>query len=174
MTEKSTGGDPFEPRQKNSRPQNPPAGYTSLTPYLVVDGAERAIDFYATAFGASLISRNDGPDGRVAHAELQFPSGRLQLSDPLPEMNLVPPDGSNTVNHSYVFYCDDVDAVWRACCRGGRDALRGAAGLRHRRPVRIAARPVRTPLGDPDQGGGRVGGGGAAPDRGLDGREPGG
>ncbi len=119
MTEKSKGGDPLEPPQKNSRPQNPPPGYTSVTPYLVVDGAERAIDFYSAHFGATLVSRNDGPDGRVAHAELQFPSGRLQLSDPLPELNLIPPDGSNTVNHSYVLYCSDVDAVWRAAVEAG-------------------------------------------------------
>jgi PhnB protein len=102
-----------------ARPTNPPPGYTSLTPYLVVDGAARAIDFYTAAFGATLVSRSDGPDGTVAHAELQFPTGRLQLSDPLPDMNLVPPDGSNTVNHSYVLYCDDVDGVWRAAVDGG-------------------------------------------------------
>ena len=49
-------------------PTTPPAGYTSLTPYLVVDGAARAIDFYTATFGAKLVSRNDGPDGTVAHA----------------------------------------------------------------------------------------------------------
>ena len=101
------------------RPTNPPAGYTSLTPYLVVDGAARAIEFYTATFGATLVSRNDGAHGTVAHAELQFPSGRLQLSDPLPDLNLVPPDGSNTVNHSYVLYCDDVDRVWRAAVDAG-------------------------------------------------------
>lgn len=103
----------------SAHPQNPPAGYTSLTPYLVVDGAARAIEFYTATFGATLVSKNDGPNGTVVHAELQFPSGRLQLSDPLPEMNLVPPDGSNTVNHSYVLYCDDVDAVWQAAVAAG-------------------------------------------------------
>jgi PhnB protein len=101
------------------RPANPPAGYTSLTPYLVVDGAARAIDFYTGTFGATLVSRNDGPDGTVAHAELQFPTGRLQLSDPLPDLNLIPPDGTNSVNHSYVLYCDDVDHVWRAAVAAG-------------------------------------------------------
>jgi PhnB protein len=101
------------------RPSNPPSGYTSLTPYLVVDGAARAIDFYTATFGATLVSRNDGPDGTVAHAELQFPTGRLQLSDPLPDMNLIPPDRTNAVNHSYVLYCDDVDRVWQAAVDAG-------------------------------------------------------
>ena len=100
-------------------PQNPPSGYTSLTPYLVVDGAARAIEFYTTVFGATLVTRNDAPDGTVAHAELQFPSGRLQLSDPHAEMNLVAPDGTATVNHSYVLYCDDVDSVWQAAVAAG-------------------------------------------------------
>jgi PhnB protein len=102
-----------------SKPQNPPPGYTSLTPYLVVDGAGRAIDFYTSVFGATLVARTDTPDGTVAHAELQFDSGRLQLSDPHPGMGLVAPDGSNTVNHSYALYCDDVDTVWQAALDAG-------------------------------------------------------
>jgi len=101
------------------RPTNPPPGYTSLTPYLVVDGAARAFDFYTAAFGATLVSRNDAPDGTVAHAELQFTSGRLQLSDPLPDMYLVPPDGTNTANHSSLLYCDDVYRVWRSAGDAG-------------------------------------------------------
>lgn len=79
-----------------------PPGYTALTPYLVVDGAARALDFYASVFGATVVSRNDGPDGTVAHAELDFGTGRLQLSDPAPSMGLIAPDGTNQVNHSYV------------------------------------------------------------------------
>ena len=59
-----------------------PQGYTSLTPFLVIDGAAGAIDFYTSVFGALLIEKMDGSDGSVAHAELDFGSGRLQLSDP--------------------------------------------------------------------------------------------
>lgn len=103
----------------SARPHNPPAGYTSLTPYLVVDGAARAIEFYTATLGATVVSKNDGPNGTIAHAELQFPSGRLQLSDPAPDLHLVPPDGSTSVNHSYVLYCDDVDSVWQAAVAAG-------------------------------------------------------
>ncbi|MGI9209588.1 MAG: VOC family protein, partial [Rhodococcus sp. (in: high G+C Gram-positive bacteria)] len=42
-----------------------PEGYTDLTPYLVVDGAAHAIDFYRAGFGANVIERMDGPDGTV-------------------------------------------------------------------------------------------------------------
>lgn len=96
-----------------------PAGYTSLTPFLVVDGAARAIEFYTTTFGARQVSRNDGPDGTVAHAELDFGTGRLQLADPAPAMGLIAPDGTNQVNHSYVLYCHDVDTVWHAAVAAG-------------------------------------------------------
>lgn len=96
-----------------------PAGYTALTPYLCVDGAARAIDFYTSVFGAGVVSRNDGPDGTVAHAELDFGHGRLQLSDPAPDHHLVPPDGSDAVNHSYVHYCPDVDTTYAAAVAAG-------------------------------------------------------
>ena len=59
-----------------------PEGYTSLTPFLCIDGASAAIDFYVSVFGAKLVDRMDGPDGTVAHAELDFGNGRLQLGDP--------------------------------------------------------------------------------------------
>ncbi len=96
-----------------------PEGYTAITPYLCVDGGARAIDFYTDVFGAKVIGRNDGPGGTVAHAELDFGAGRIQLSDPNPDHNLVPPDGSDRVNHSYVHYCPDVDATYAAAVSAG-------------------------------------------------------
>lgn len=107
------------PVDRHAAPQNPPAGYTTITPFLVVDGAARAIEFYSSVFGARLVSRNDAPDGTVAHAELEFDHGRLQLADPAPAYKLVAPDGTDTVNHSYALYCDDVDAVWQAAVAAG-------------------------------------------------------
>lgn len=98
-----------------------PEGYTALTPFLVVDGGARAIDFYCDAFGATVVDRMDASDGGVRHAELDFGSGRMQLSDPHPEIGLRAPDGSNDVDHSYVLYCDDIDAVFaRATALGSR------------------------------------------------------
>ncbi len=96
-----------------------PTGYTSLTPYYCVDGAAAAIDFYTGVFGATLVSRNDLPDGTVAHAELQLPSGRMQLSDPAPDHHLVAPSGAEDVSHSTVLYVDDVDEVYAAAVAAG-------------------------------------------------------
>jgi uncharacterized glyoxalase superfamily protein PhnB len=96
-----------------------PAGYTSLTPYVVCDGAAAAIDFHTAVFGATVVSRNDLPDGRVAHAELQFAQGRLQLSDPMPDLHLVAPSGGDEVSGSTVLYVEDVDTVYAAAVAAG-------------------------------------------------------
>jgi PhnB protein len=88
-----------------------PPGYTSLTPFLVVDGARAAIDFYTDVFGATVVDVMDGPDGTVAHAELDFGHGRLQLSDPNPKFDLVTAPTGSAVSYSTCLYCDDVDAV---------------------------------------------------------------
>ena len=88
-----------------------PPGYTSRTPFLVVDGARAAIDFYTTVFGATVVDVMDGPDGTVAHAELDFGNGRLQLGDPNPKFDLVTAPPGTAVSHSTCLYCADVDAV---------------------------------------------------------------
>jgi PhnB protein len=88
-----------------------PPGYTSLTPFLVVDGAGAAIGFYTAVFGATVVDVMDGPDGTVAHAELDFGHGRLQLSDPNPKFDLVTAPAGSAVSYSTCLYCADVDAV---------------------------------------------------------------
>ena len=87
-----------------------PNGYSTITPFLCVADGSAAIDFYCTVFGASVVSRMDLPDGRVAHAELQLEQGRLQLADALEEYGLVAPtDGP--VTHSFALYVPDCDAT---------------------------------------------------------------
>jgi len=88
-----------------------PEGYTSLTPFLVIDGAAAAIDFYTSVFGAQLIEKMDLPGNVIAHAELDFGNGRLQLSDPNPQFGLAAPEVSGTSTHSIVLYCEGVDEV---------------------------------------------------------------
>jgi uncharacterized glyoxalase superfamily protein PhnB len=88
-----------------------PEGYSSLTPFLCIDGAAEAIDFYVEVFGAKLVERMDGPNGIVAHAELDFASGRLQLSDPQEAYALAAPERGTFATHSVGLYCPDVDDV---------------------------------------------------------------
>lgn len=59
-----------------------PEGYHSITPYLVVDDASGAIEFYKRAFGAKENLRMPTPDGKVAHAELAIGDSLIMLSDP--------------------------------------------------------------------------------------------
>lgn len=97
-----------------------PAGYTSLTPFLCVVGAAAAIDFYTSVFGATLVEKMDGPDGSVAHAEIDFGNGRLQLGDPNDAYGIVgPASGSEVVTYSVALYCPDVDDVVARAQRAG-------------------------------------------------------
>jgi PhnB protein len=99
-----------------------PDGYSTLTPFLVCSPAAEAIDFFAAVFGATVVSRMDGPGGSVMHAELDFGLGRLQLSDPTDEYGLAAPgpDGDR-VSGSTCIYVADVDAVFAAAvARGAR------------------------------------------------------
>lgn len=97
-------------------------GYHSITCFLAVADANKAIDFYTAVFGAELLSRNDLPDGQPAHAELKIGDSTLQLGMPIPDNNVLAPNGE-WVHTSIVHYCPDVDSVIaRALAHGARSA----------------------------------------------------
>jgi uncharacterized glyoxalase superfamily protein PhnB len=97
-----------------------PEGYTTLTPFLVCSPATEAIGFYEEVFGASLVSRMEGPNDTVMHAELDLGDGRLQLSDPNEQYGLVVPDRSgDLVSGSICIYVPDVDAVFAKAVERG-------------------------------------------------------
>ena len=102
-----------------ARPKHVPEGYSSLTPYLIVDGAARAIDFYKKAFGAAEVMRIDGPAGKLGNAEIANAESRIMLADEYPDMEAFAPKhfgGSPVTMHLYV---DDADAwVARAVAAG--------------------------------------------------------
>lgn len=96
-----------------------PEGYNTLTPYLAVEDAERAIEFYKDAFGAEEIIRMPGPDGKIAHAELQLGDSKLMLSDPFPQSNVQPPSKRGGPTASIFMYCEDVDAAFEQAKKAG-------------------------------------------------------
>ena len=101
-----------------------PDGYPQVTPYLIVDGAQAAIDFYSSVFGATERMRMPGPGGKIGHAELQLGDSLLMVSDEFPEMGGRSP---RTVGGSPVIvsvYVDDVDAVFERAVQAGATALR--------------------------------------------------
>jgi PhnB protein len=103
-----------------------PQGYHTITPYLFVDGADRAIDFYKKAFGAQELVRMPGPGGRVMHAEMQIGDSRFMLSDANPAMGSRDPKSYGGTPISILLYVDDVD-MW---AKRAQDA-----GIRVVRPV---------------------------------------
>ena len=88
-----------------------PEGYNTVTPYLVIKGAAQAIEYYKKVFGATVVVRMDGPEGRVGHAELQIGSSRIMLADENPSMGAT---SATTIGNSPVslyLYLPDVDKV---------------------------------------------------------------
>src|SRR5215217_2358357 len=65
-----------------------PEGYPQVTPYLVVDGAGAAIEFYGKVFGATERMRLPGPDGTIGHAELQLGDSLIMVADEAPQFGL--------------------------------------------------------------------------------------
>ncbi|WKX69061.1 VOC family protein [Streptomyces sp. XD-27] len=99
-----------------------PEDYPRVTPYLAVDGAAAAIDFYCEVLGATERMRIPAPGGRIGHAELQIGNSVIMLADEFPEMGARGPKtvGGTPVN-LYV-YVDDADAAFaRAMAKGAKE-----------------------------------------------------
>ena len=101
-----------------------PDGYPRVTPYLIVNGAAAAIDFYRLVLGASERMRMEGPEGKVGHAELELGNSVIMLADEHPEMDA---RGPNTVGGTPVslhLYVEDADSVFERAVEAGARALR--------------------------------------------------
>ncbi len=96
-----------------------PSGYPSLRPYLFVDDAAAALEFYAKAFGATERMRLTVPGGKIAHAEVEIGDSLLMLCDPLPHFSSRPPKDLGGTTSQVFLYVEDVDtAVQRALDAG--------------------------------------------------------
>ena len=102
-----------------------PEGFHSLTPHLVVKGAENALDFYANAFGAVVQSVHRSPDGTVMNAIVRIGDSMLMLNDEFPQWGVVGPETLEGTPVTIHIYCADVDAAWerarKAGCRIGME-----------------------------------------------------
>jgi PhnB protein len=110
-----------------SQKVNPiPEGYGAVTPYLIVDDAAAAIDFYKTIFSATEVMRMPAPGGRIGHAEVKIGDSHVMLADENPEMGARGPRSVGGSPVSLLVYVPDVDdTVGRAV----------AAGAKLKRPV---------------------------------------
>jgi PhnB protein len=94
-----------------------PDGYPEVIPYLSVEGANAAIDFYANVFGAKERVRMPGPDGKIGHAELDIGNSVIMLADAVPEGHTPKSLGGTPV--TVMIYVDDVDAVFDRALKAG-------------------------------------------------------
>lgn len=95
-----------------------PDGYHSVTPYLYIDGAARAIDFYKQAFGAVEVMRLEAPGGKIGHAEIKIGDSHVMLADEFPEMGARGPHTIGGTAVGLMVYLPDVDVVDRAVKAG--------------------------------------------------------
>ena len=96
-----------------------PEGYHSVTPALAIDGAAEAIEFYKRAFAATERYRMPGPEGRIAHAELQIGDSVVMLSDPFPDSSVKSPSALGGTTVGIFVYVEDVDAVFQQAVDAG-------------------------------------------------------
>ena len=96
-----------------------PEGYHTLTPYLAVDNAAEAIEYYKKAFGAKERLRMETPDGGIGHAELDIGDSLVMLSDPFPQATTRPPKELGGTSASVFLYVEDVDAVVKRAVDAG-------------------------------------------------------
>ena len=96
-----------------------PEGYHSITPYLVVDDATAAIDFYTRAFGATERMRMPTPDGKVAHAELQIGDSVVMVSDEFEMSETKAPKTVGGTTGGTFLYVEDVDEVFKQALDAG-------------------------------------------------------
>jgi PhnB protein len=98
-----------------------PEGYRSLTPYLIVREAARAIEFYQRALGAVERCRMAEPGGRIGHAELRIGDSVVMLADEYPEVGAVSPETLGGPGVTFLVYVENVDEAFaRALSAGGR------------------------------------------------------
>lgn len=95
-----------------------PEGYHTVTPYLVIDGAAKAIDFYTRAFGAREKFRFPMGD-RVGHAELEIGDSVIMLADEYPDMGHLGPKARGGTSVSLMLYLPDVDSAFRQAIDAG-------------------------------------------------------
>ncbi|WPU63216.1 VOC family protein [Peredibacter starrii] len=88
-----------------------PKGYHSLTPYLIVNDAKKAIQFYEKVFGAKELYRMDAPNGKIGHCEIEIGDSRFMLADEFPERGAVAPTQGGRA-FSLVLYVPNVDEIF--------------------------------------------------------------
>ncbi len=110
-------------KRKTKKVSPIPKGYHTVTPYLIVNGGMRAIEFYKKAFGAKATLCMEH-DGKLAHAELTMGDSKIMLSDGCPEMKTHTPKELGGSPVSICLYVKNVDAVVKQAVKAGAKLIR--------------------------------------------------
>jgi PhnB protein len=101
-----------------------PDDYPRVTPYLYIDGAGPAIDFYCSVLGARERMRMPTPDGKIGHAELEIGDSVIMLADANPDMDVRSPKSIGGTPVALHVYVDDADRVFGQAIETGAKQLR--------------------------------------------------
>jgi PhnB protein len=101
-----------------------PADYPRVTPYLCVNGAKAAIEFYRDVLGATERMRIPGPEDTIGHAELQLGDSLIMVADEVPDLGILSPTSIGGTPVSLSVYVEDVDAVYDRAIQAGATSLR--------------------------------------------------
>jgi PhnB protein len=96
-----------------------PKGFHSVTPYLTVNDAAHAIEFYKRAFGAQEVIRMDMPGGKIAHAEIKIGDSRVMLADEMPGAGCQSPQSLGGTTNGIMLYVENVDSVFKQAVAAG-------------------------------------------------------
>lgn len=96
-----------------------PEGYHSITPYLIIRGAAKALDFYQRAFKAVELFRMLAPDGRIGHAEIKIGDSIIMLADEHPEMGAKGPESCGGSPVRLMLYVENVDSIFAQAVEAG-------------------------------------------------------
>jgi len=96
-----------------------PAGHGTVTPSIVVAGAAKAIEWYKKALGAEEVSRFEGPNGRIMHAEIKIGDSHIMMGDEVPEYGARGPGILGGTPVSFFIYGPNVDAAWKRALDAG-------------------------------------------------------
>ncbi len=101
-----------------------PDGYTTVTPYLILDDAGAAIDFYKKALGATELVRMNDENGKVRHAELKIGNACIMLADEFPEMGQKSAKSLGGSPVSLLVYVEACDKTFAQAIASGAKSLR--------------------------------------------------
>jgi PhnB protein len=96
-----------------------PDGYRTVTPYLCIRGAAKALDFYKRAFGAQVTVSMGGPGGLISHAEMKIGDSMIMLADEMPMSTGKSPESLGGTSVNLFLYLEDVDSVFNQAVAAG-------------------------------------------------------